>query len=250
MTELQLDNSLKGDVDDADASVGKAITAATAATTTTTVPPAATTTVATTPKVTTKRRQFAEGEAEEGFLSTSPDSANGDAHAHGHTRTHHTHTHVQPRELQQSNGNGNRDLTEPLDASALLQQAFYQCSCTDQCVSLNNILDCFKAPVSEDQAWALIYQFITLYLKVAEQALHCSSEDYEAHLPTRFELHLHRDGSVHFSGQEQKQQLKQSPAELQHDDSASSSGDSSVVMDRAFDNNNHHTPLVSAHRKV
>ncbi|XP_017859813.1 PREDICTED: protein spire isoform X1 [Drosophila arizonae] len=249
MTELQLDKSLTGDVDDADASVVKAITTAIPTTTTTaTAPPAGTTT----PKVTTKRRQFAEGEAEEGFLSTSPDSANGDAHAHGHTRTHHTHTHVQPRELQQSNGNGNgnRDLTEPLDASALLQQAFYQCSCTDQCVSLNNILDCFKAPVSEDQAWALIYQFISLYLKVAEQALHCSSDDYEAHLPTRFELHLHRDGSVHFSGQEQKQQLKQSPAELQHDDSASSSGDSSVVMDRAFDNNNHHTPLVSAHRKI
>ncbi|EDW12839.2 protein spire isoform X1 [Drosophila mojavensis] len=253
MTELQLDNSLTGDVDDVDASVVKAITTATPTTTTTTAtaPPAATTTVATTtPKVTTKRRQFAEGETEEGFLSTSPDSANGDAHAHGHTRTHHAHTHVQPRELQQSNGSDNRDLTEPLDASALLQQAFYQCSCTDQCVSLNNILDCFKAPVSEDQAWALIYQFISLYLKVAEQALHCSSDDYEAHLPTRFELHLHRDGSVHFSGPEQKQQQKESPAELQHDDSASSSGDSSVVMDRAFDNNNHHTPLVSAHRKI
>ncbi|XP_023173362.2 protein spire isoform X3 [Drosophila hydei] len=234
MTELQLDNSLTGDVDDADASVVKA--------TTTSAP-----TVTTTPKATTKRRQFAEGEAEEGFLSTSPDSANGDAHAH--TRTHHTHTHVQPRELQQSNGNGN-GLTEPLTARQLLLQAFHQCNCTDQCVSLNNILDCFKAPVSEDQAWALIYQFVSLYLKVAGQALHCSSDDYEAHLPTRFELYLHRDGSVHFSGQEQKEPLKQSPAELQHDDSASSSGDSSVVMDRAFDNNNHHTPLVSAHRKI
>ncbi|XP_070065185.1 protein spire isoform X1 [Drosophila virilis] len=256
MTELQLDNSLTGDVADADATVVKAITTATATTKTTTTTTTTTTAATTTPKATVKRRQFVEGEAEDGFLSTSPDSANGDAHAHAHTRTHHSHTHTQPRELQQCSG-GNVN-AEPLAARQLLLQAFHQCNCAEQCVSLNNILDCFKAPVSEDQAWALIYQFTSLYLKVAAQALHCSSDDYEAQLPTRFELHLHRDGSVHFSGKERQPQLQlntdqqqpMSPASLPHDDSASSSGDSSVVIGRAFDNNNPHTPLVSSHRKI
>ncbi|EDV99255.1 GH13128 [Drosophila grimshawi] len=260
MTELQLDNSQQtGDADvDVDPAVVKAIT--------------------TTPKATTaKRRQFAgDGEAEEGFLSTSPDSANGDAHAHTHTHTHtHTHPHTQTHELQQQKcsgvgvGVGGVVTTEtPKSARQLLLQAFHQCNSADQCVSLNNILDCFKAPVSEDQAWALIYQFTALYHRVATKALHCPSGEYEAQLPTRFELHMHRDGSVHFSGKkQQQQQLPHKSNEQQQlveeeeeeeqvqplsprDDSASSSGDSSVVIGRAFDNNNQHTPLVSSHRKI
>ncbi|KAH8293112.1 hypothetical protein KR044_004276 [Drosophila immigrans] len=256
MTELQLDNSLSRDAD---------VDAMTTAITTTTTTPA-------TPKATAKRRQFVEGEAEEGFLSTSPDSANGDAHAHAHAHSHpHTHTHTHTQAERQPNCDSDSDPSSIIivggggDARQLLLQAFHQCSCADECVKLDNILDSFKAPLSEDQAWALVYQFTTLYHKVAAQAHHCSSEDYDAQLPTRFELHLHRDGSVHFSGKERQQQqqeqqnqpLKQQQKEsLQQqqerklNDSASSSGDSSVVINRAFDNNNHHTSYLVSHRKI
>ncbi|XP_034097546.1 protein spire isoform X4 [Drosophila albomicans] len=266
MTELQLDNSLTRD---ADVGADVAVDAMATATTTTTTSTATATT--TTPKATVKRRQFVEGETEEGFLSTSPDSANGDAHAHSHPHTHqHQHPHTHGAELQpncNSDTNPNNVIIVG-DARQLLLQAFYQCSCADECVKLDNILDSFKAPLSEDQAWALVYQFTTLYHKVAVQAHHCSSEDYDAQLPTQFELHLHRDGSVHFSGKErqqqqqehqpqqnqQQQQLQKESLQQQQErklnDSASSSGDSSVVINRAFDNHNHHTSYLVSHRKI
>ncbi|KAH8413220.1 hypothetical protein KR009_008936 [Drosophila setifemur] len=212
-------------------------------------------------------------DAEEGFLSTSPDSANGDAHQH---------TNPNPKTADcPPNGNHPEKLGggvvgggggAALTSNQLIRQAFHQCSCPEQCVTLNNILDSFKAPLSEDQAWALIHQFVSLYHKVAIQA-HGSAVDYEAELPHRFELHFHRDGSVHFSGKERLPQAKEQDLkerngsqELQTtprnklDDSASSSGDSSAIIDRAFDNNNHHdhlnhhhhhhTPLVVSHRKI
>ncbi|KAL7740749.1 hypothetical protein ACLKA6_012365 [Drosophila palustris] len=263
MTELQLDKSLTRDADvGADAAADVDVDASDVKAMTTTIATATTTTTTTTPKATAKRRQCVEG-VEDDFLSTSPDSANGDAHAHAHTHTHahaHTHTH---NELQQQKAN-----SKPNDvignARQLLLQAFYKCSCADECVKLDNILDSFKAPLSEDQAWALVYQFTSLYYKVAVQAHHCRpSDDYESQLPTQFELHLHRDGSVHFSGKERQQQQQQQHEKEKDDecssqqqqqqqlnDSASSSGDSSVVINRAFDNNNHHTPLVVSHRKI
>ncbi|XP_017152655.2 protein spire isoform X1 [Drosophila miranda] len=216
-------------------------------------------------------------EAEEGFLSTSPDSANGDAQQ-AHTHTHiisHTHSKGAAK-TQNGNGTLGMGLGAPMlpgGSRQLLRQAFYQCSCPEQCVTLNNILDSFKAPLSEDQAWALIYQFGSLYYKVAAQA-HKSGGDYEADLPSRFELHFHRDGNVHFSGAERLPELvesqeqeasqqEQQQEQPQMDDSATSSVDSNAAIDRAFDNNNdehhhhhhhhhhpHHTPLVVSHRKI
>lgn len=124
--------------------------------------------------------------AEEGFLSTSPDSANGDA----------------PKAAKNAVSLSQHHSPEKLPGHQLVRLAFHQCSCPEQCVTLNNILDSFKAPLSEDQAWALIHQFTSLYYKVAAQAHSCRPADYESGLPTSFELHFHRDGSVHFSGKE------------------------------------------------
>uniref|UniRef100_A0A6P4E0Q5 Protein spire isoform X3 n=1 Tax=Drosophila rhopaloa TaxID=1041015 RepID=A0A6P4E0Q5_DRORH len=187
---------------------------------------------------------------EEGFLSTSPDSANGDAQQQK----------LPADQLAIISSNGLHP-EKPGGARPLILQAFHQCSSPEQCVTLHNILDSFKAPLSEDQAWALIHQFAGLYHQVAVQAHTCAAE-YEATLPTGFELHFHRDGSVHFSGQEQlphkeEEGLPQEQDKIgdQPDHSASSSGDSSaIVINRAFDNNHHHhhhhTPLVVSHRKI
>ncbi|XP_034474042.1 protein spire-like isoform X2 [Drosophila innubila] len=259
MTELQLDNSLTRDAE-AGAAVAADVDVAMTATT-----------ITTTPKATAKRRGGGGGsgiETEEDFLSTSPDSANGDAHAHNHTHTHaHTHALNELQQQQMAGSSLSNDISNVGNAHQLLLQAFYKCSSSDECVKLDNILDSFKAPLSEDQAWALVYQFISLYHKVAIKAHHCRpSDEYETELPTQFELHLHRDGSVHFSGKQRQQQQKQQQQQnqLQKEENcssqqqrqqlnvsaSSSSGDSSVVINRAFDNNNHHTPLVVSHRKI
>nr|NP_001246101.1 spire, isoform F [Drosophila melanogaster]AFH03775.1 spire, isoform F [Drosophila melanogaster] len=190
---------------------------------------------------------------EDAFLSTSPDSANGDAQ------------HKLPADQLAMSSSAHPQ--QAGQARPLILQAFHRCSSPEQCVTLHDILDSFKAPLSEDQAWALIHQFAGLYHQVAVQAHTCAA-DYEAALPTGFELHFHRDGSVHFSGPDQltpKEQLQQEqiPLPPQHDvivdqpdHSASSSGDSSVI-NRAFDNSNHHhhhqhhhPPLVVSHRKI
>ncbi|XP_033150032.1 protein spire isoform X2 [Drosophila busckii] len=269
MTESQMDNSLQGGDDTTNATNVKAM-ANILATNTKTITTTTTSNTSSTPKATGKRRQLGSAtgagdgdvDAEEGFLSTSPDSANGDAHAHAHA-----HTLKHANELAKSSKSHSHKSSEPkLRVRQLLLQAFHQCACAEQCVTLNNILDSFKAPLSEDQAWALIYQFSSLYHKLALQAHLCQSDEYEAQLPTRFQLHVHRDGSVHFSGkerlqpeqqqQQQQQQLEQEQAPTLDDSASSSSGDSSVVINRAFDNNNHHhhhhphTPLVVSHRKI
>ncbi|KAI8043390.1 hypothetical protein M5D96_004722 [Drosophila gunungcola] len=168
---------------------------------------------------------------EEGFLSTSPDSANGDAQLQ---------QKMSADQLAIISSNGLHPEKQVVGARPLILQAFHQCSSPEQCVTLHNILDSFKAPLSEDQAWALIHQFAGLYHQVAVQAHTCAA-DYEASLPTGFELHFHRDGSVHFSGQEQLPQKEerlvqeripqvQDKIEDQPDHSASSSSDSNAIV--------------------
>ncbi|KAH8282275.1 hypothetical protein KR054_006535 [Drosophila jambulina] len=192
-------------------------------------------------------------DTEEGFLSTSPDSANGDA------------PKAAPKNAVSLGS------SEKLPGHQLIRLAFHQCSCPEQCVTLNNILDSFKAPLSEDQAWALIHQFTTLYYKVAIQAHSCPPAEYESGLPASFELHFHRDGSVHFSGKERlppppsgdqqsAERAKDHNPESdissrdQLDHSASSSTTTTTTTSsNTFDNNNHHhhhTPLAVSHRKI
>lgn len=78
------------------------------------------------------------------------------------------------------------------------------CVCTNpaNCVTLKNILDSFKAPLSEEQAWAIIYQMIKLYRVTA---LNCKQNgklrifsDLEAP-ESLINLNLHPDGTVHCS---------------------------------------------------
>lgn len=71
------------------------------------------------------------------------------------------------------------------------------CSDPESCVSLINILKSFNAPISEDQAWALIYQSVQLYRDVCRQS---NTKLRELRVPgaTR-NLNVHKDGSVHIS---------------------------------------------------
>lgn len=78
------------------------------------------------------------------------------------------------------------------------------CHCSDPegCVTLQDILKYFNAAISEEQAWALIYQSACMY----QNALYCQLGETEAgraydvrilNEPRNF--NIHRDGTVHIS---------------------------------------------------
>lgn len=83
------------------------------------------------------------------------------------------------------------------------------CCDPDGCVTLSDILKCFNAAVSEEQAWALIYQSVRLY----RDALHSfgvngdsnGNKQHAIDIPrlqlpiAPRNLNIHKDGSVHVS---------------------------------------------------
>lgn len=89
-----------------------------------------------------------------------------------------------------------------------IQNCLEFCCDKDNCLSLDDILRSFNAPLSEEQAWSLIYQSVLLYRnfiriefidkhtkKVAKQK--CSHRIKVPKLPKN--LHIHKDGTVHIS---------------------------------------------------
>lgn len=82
------------------------------------------------------------------------------------------------------------------------------CSDKDNCLSLNDILCSFNAPLSEEQAWSLIYQAVLLYRNfiriefidkhTKKDAAQKSSHRIKVPKSTR-NFNVHKDGSVHIS---------------------------------------------------
>lgn len=93
------------------------------------------------------------------------------------------------------------------------------CSDKDNCLSLNDILHSFNAPLSEEQAWSLIYQSVLLYRNfiriefidkhTKKDATQKSSHRIKVPKSTK-NLNVHKDGSVHISdnGEFGKKKLK------------------------------------------
>ncbi|XP_055710366.1 protein spire isoform X3 [Phlebotomus papatasi] len=77
----------------------------------------------------------------------------------------------------------------------------YSCSDPDGCVSLQDILKSFNASISEEQAWALIYRFVSAYRASVREPE--ESGDFKVPVSPR-NYKLHRDGMVHvqFSGED------------------------------------------------
>uniref|UniRef100_A0A1A9WMD2 KIND domain-containing protein n=1 Tax=Glossina brevipalpis TaxID=37001 RepID=A0A1A9WMD2_9MUSC len=129
---------------------------------------------------------YQNSDSEDGFLSTSPDSLSSEQIPKA---GHHTLTHDNvcvPR------------VPPPI------------CLCTNSsgCVNLKNILESFKAPLSEEQAWAVIYQYISMYQRVA-----AAGEQYifnNLEIPDTLDnMNLHRDGTVHCSWSEAERKEKE-----------------------------------------
>lgn len=92
--------------------------------------------------------------------------------------------------------------------SGKIQNCLEFCSDKDNCLSLNDILRSFNAPLSEEQAWSLIYQSVQLYRnfihiefidkQTKKDAKRKSSHRIKVPKSTK-NLNVHKDGSVHIS---------------------------------------------------
>ncbi|CAD7079614.1 unnamed protein product [Hermetia illucens] len=85
----------------------------------------------------------------------------------------------------------------PVEEALQLREFLCACKNSDGCVTLKDILKSFNAPISEEQAWALIYQTIKVYRDAYRRDDFrlkdlCVPEDVE-------NLCVHNDGSVHIS---------------------------------------------------
>lgn len=93
-------------------------------------------------------------------------------------------------------------------SSGKIQNCLEFCSDKDNCLSLNDILRSFNAPLSEEQAWSLIYQSVLLYRNfirieftdkhTKKEATQKSSHRIKVPKSTK-NLNVHKDGSVHIS---------------------------------------------------
>ncbi|XP_055371749.1 protein spire isoform X2 [Condylostylus longicornis] len=74
------------------------------------------------------------------------------------------------------------------------------CCNRDGCISLKDILSAFNAPISEEQAWALIFQLVKLYrdsiINAYTNGLRCCKVSVPNNLDN---LSIHLDGSVHIN---------------------------------------------------
>lgn len=142
-------------------------------------------------------------DTEEGFLSTSPDSNQGEQSLHG-----------------KCNGSSSTTLNATaVSTNAVVPMPPPVCLCTnsENCVTLKEILDSFKSPLSEEQAWALLYQFMVLYQQVAAAGQRHIFNELE--IPEGIEnLNLHRDGAVHcsWSDEERKEREQKIQQQQQH----------------------------------
>jgi spire len=89
-----------------------------------------------------------------------------------------------------------------------IQSCLEFCSDKDNCLSLNDILRSFNAPLSEEQAWSLIYQSVLLYRNyiriefidkhTKKDATQKSSHRIKVPKSTK-NLNVHKDGTVHIT---------------------------------------------------
>lgn len=81
------------------------------------------------------------------------------------------------------------------------------CSDKDNCLSLNDILRSFNAPLSEEQAWSLVYQTVLHYrnfIRVEFIDKHTKKDkqktSHRIKVPKSAKnINVHKDGSVHIS---------------------------------------------------
>ncbi|XP_067623621.1 protein spire isoform X2 [Eurosta solidaginis] len=190
-------------------------------------------------------------DSEEGFLSTSPDSNNGEHMQQSHSKCSTATNVCSSTTLDASNTITAVDSPTTMTSSSAPQMPppVYLCTNAENCVTLKNILDSFKSPLSEEQAWALLHQFMLVYRQVAAAGQKHIFNDLE--IPDGIEnLNLHRDGAVHCSWSDvqlkQKQQnvLRKKGLEVQQQHQQEVEANSEPQGD------DNHSLIVASHKKV
>lgn len=117
---------------------------------------------------------------------------------------------VQSSKMNNNNNSESTVKSFELPAPRAQHSCLERCSDKDNCLSLNDILRSFNAPLSEDQAWSLIYQSVRLY----RDYIHLEFIDRDADSETTTQkntlhrikvpkstrsLNIHKDGYVHIS---------------------------------------------------
>ena len=149
-------------------------------------------------------------EETDGFLSTSPDSANGE------TLPRSLHSAACSSKMQPSGSSkgglqleASHNIGDSSPSSPIMPPPVYLCTNSKNCVSLKIIVDSFKAPLSEEQAWALIFQLISMYRRfVSSELPRHVFNDLE--IPDSMDnISLHSDGSVHCSWSDEEWKKKE-----------------------------------------
>lgn len=76
------------------------------------------------------------------------------------------------------------------------------CSDSSICVTLESILKSFNNPISEEQAWAILYQTLKIYRDFLNQEGFTRNKFHNLMVPVEPKnINLHKDGTVHFTFQ-------------------------------------------------
>lgn len=95
--------------------------------------------------------------------------------------------------------------TSPKDVTPITKQEqasmlFDSCSNQEICVTLESVLKSFNTAISEEQAWAVLYNTLKIY---RTQLLSQQKEGHKfRNLPVPIDachINLHKDGTVHFN---------------------------------------------------
>lgn len=74
------------------------------------------------------------------------------------------------------------------------------CENREICISLLKVLKSFNSAISEEQAWAVLYQFAKLYKERISAQPSGGSRFKDIYVPTELSnINLHKDGSVHIN---------------------------------------------------
>lgn len=95
----------------------------------------------------------------------------------------------------------NDNKNETLKENSRVKEFFHShCSDSSICVTLENVLKSFNNAISEEQAWAILYQTLKIYRDFLNQTGFTRNRFRNLMVPIEANsINLHKDGTVHFN---------------------------------------------------
>lgn len=106
---------------------------------------------------------------------------------------------LSPPTTSQTSPNSNDDKVTPITKQEQASILFHSCSNQEICVTLESVLKSFNTAISEEQAWAVLYNTLKIYRAQLSQR----QEGHKfRNLPVPLDachINLHKDGTIHFN---------------------------------------------------